>query len=188
MAPKPELKKAIAYEKIRASQWNDTFQAMLDYIEANNDELKLKVNTINSQLSTSVYNQLIENFKTMYPIGALYFGETDTCPLEELFGVWELVSQGRVIQGADDSHRPGTTVEAAIPNINATFTDNGHSGFARYSGAVSFVKDGTKSNSGEASNGGVYTFNASRSSSIYKDDCDTVQPPAYVVNIWKRTE
>lgn len=193
MATKPELNKAVVYEKIKANKYNENFDILLNYIEEVSDELMLKVNTINSQLSSSI----LSNLQSVYPIGSLYIGVTDVCPIANLFGTWEKVSEGRVLQGADGSQEVGTTIEAGLPNIKAS---------ARFGGSYSGGADVTaslKSGSGAiyvantftgatvAGAGGNYTvstmgFDASRSNSIYGNS-DTVQPSAYLVNIWKRT-
>ena len=71
----------------------------------------------------------------------------------------------------------GGYVAPALPNITGTFTNNGHAGYADATGAFTSTKNNTGSNSGGASDGGFYSFDASRSSSIYGNS-DTVQPPA----------
>lgn len=183
MATKPELNKAVAYEKIKANKYNENFNALLNYIEDVSEELMLKVNTINSQLSSTV----LSNLQSVYPVGSLYIGVTDTCPIANLFGTWEKVSMGRVLQGADGSQVAGSTIEAGLPNITGTFTNNGHGSYAKTSGAFSGGGNvNGHSNDGHATDGGTFTFDASRSNSIYGKS-ETVQPPAYVVNIWKRT-
>ena len=187
MATKPELNKAKAYEKIRANKYNENFDVLLDYIEDVSEELMLKVNTINSQLSSTI----LSNLQSVYPIGSLYIGVTDTCPIANLFGTWEKVSSGRVLQGADGSQEVGTTVEAGLPNItgDVQWTGNGRDvgNYSIKSGCFSGSYRGGYGNGDQYSNGYVINFDASKSNSIYKDDCDTVQPPAYLVNIWKRT-
>lgn len=180
MAIKPELKQAVAYNKIKAIDYNSNFNTLLDYIEDISEELTLKVNTINSQLSSNVLSSL----QSVYPVGSIYIGVTDTCPIANLFGTWEKVSEGRVLQGADSSHEVDTTIEAGLPNITGWF-GNGESD-GSYGGA--FYWNGTQS--GNTQTGGSTdskcSFDASRSSSIYGKS-NTVQPPAYLVNIWKRT-
>lgn len=183
MATKPELNIAVAYAKNKASAYNENFDRLLDYIEEVSEELNLKVNTINSQLSSSV----LSNLQSVYPIGSLYIGVNDNCPIANLFGTWEKVAEGLCLQGATGSQVPGETVEAGLPNIKATFT--ARSDFSTKetpTGAVT-VSAWSSGHAGGASSGTKYTFNASKSNSIYKDDCDTVQPPAYLVNVWKRT-
>ena len=188
MATKPELNIAVAYAKNKASEYNENFDRLLDYIEAVSEELNLKVNTINSQLSSSV----LSNLQSVYPVGSLYIGVTDTCPIANLFGTWEKVSMGRVLQGATGSQVPGNTVEAGLPNIKGTATAIGSSvGFPRDNGIFTgaFYNSKTIGEAFSVSSGGdgaTFAMDASRSSSIYGKS-NTVQPPAYLVNIWKRT-
>lgn len=97
-----------------------------------------------------------------------------------------------VLQCSDDSHKAGTTVEAGLPNITgeATFlqTDGTDQNkypdlgcFSwynyKYSWKTSVINDGPAKRD--------LLFNASRSNSIYGNS-DTVQPPARIVNVWKR--
>lgn len=180
MATKPELNIAVAYAKNKASEYNENFDRLLNYIEEVSEELNLKVNTINSQLSSSV----LSNLQSVYPIGSLYIGVNDTCPIANLFGTWEKVAEGLCLQGAKSGQVAGNTVAAGLPNITGSIvTPHGD-----VSGAFTTVK---LSNSDIRGASGSYpryqdTFNASRSSSIYGKS-NTVQPPAYLVNVWKRT-
>lgn len=179
MATKPELNIAEYGKDISSVQYNDNFDKLNDYIEAISEELILKVNTINSQLSSNV----LSNLQSIYPVGSLYIGTTDTCPIANLFGTWEKIEEGLCLQSVKGDQVAGTTVEAGLPNIK------GHI-YAPTNGGVdgAFYADGSFNVHGGGDwltrSGG---FDASRSSSIYKDDCKTVQPPAYLVNIWKRT-
>jgi hypothetical protein len=184
MAIKPELNVAKAYEKIKANKYNENFDILLNYIEEVSEELELKVNTINSQLSSSV----LSNLQAVYPVGSLFISTTDTCPIANLFGTWEKVAEGLCLQGATGGQIPGETVEAGLPNITGEFPD--WVGASGYKGA--FYNTTTSSHTSPNSPLSNITsqatgFDASKSNSIYKDDCDTVQPPAYLVNIWKRT-
>lgn len=179
MAIKPELKQAVAYNKIKATDYNSNFNTLLDYIEDISEELTLKVNTINSQLSSNVLSSL----QSVYPVGSIYIGVTETCPIASLFGTWELVSSGRVLQGADSSHSAGTTIEAGLPNITGHINAGGLDGSS--SGAF-YDEDTTWYGHDGGLRRAAHGFNASRSNSIYGKS-DTVQPPAYLVNVWKRT-
>ena len=183
MATKPELNIAGYADDISSAKYNDNFNKLNDYIEAISEELTLKVNTINSQLSSNV----LSNLQSIYPVGSLYIGTTNTCPIANLFGTWEKVSEGRVLQGVKGDQVAGETVEAGLPNITGSFRP----WLAVYdgTGAISLSGTGTLIGGTGAFNSGNSNVNldASKSSSIYKDDCDTVQPPAYLVNIWKRT-
>ena len=177
MATKPELNIAEYGKDISSVQYNDNFNKLNDYIEAISEELILKVNTINSQLSSNV----LSNLQSIYPVGSLYIGTTDTCPIANLFGTWEKVSEGRVLQGVKGDQVAGETVEAGLPNItgNIPSVDSWANGVFYVGGRTGGLDGGGV---------GVYSkeFNAARSSSIYGKST-TVQPPAYLVNIWKRT-
>lgn len=171
MATKPELNIAVAYAKNKASEYNENFDRLLDYIEAVSEELDLKVNTINSQLSSSV----LSNLQSVYPIGSLYIGINDTCPIANLFGTWEKVAEGLCLQGATDSQVPGETVEAGLPDHSHSYTFKSQRG-----------GDNSGGDSNSISNATFQTGLASASNPIYGKS-DTVQPPAYLVNVWKRT-
>lgn len=184
MAIKPELKQAVAYNKIKATDYNSNFNTLLDYIEDISEELTLKVNTINSQLSSNVLSSL----QSVYPIGSIYIGITETCPIANLFGTWEKVADGLCLQGVTGSQVAGETVEAGLPNIKgALYSVRGSDGLSASEGAL---YNTSGSNNGANSPDSVpcknILFDASRSNAIYGKS-NTVQPPAYLVNIWKRT-
>lgn len=152
-----------------------------------NDEIDY--NTIyNITDDKNITQELLE---TIYPVGSIYIGTMETCPLAALLGTWTLVSSGRVLQGSDANHAAGTTIEAGLPNITGAvwsgdwevgtnFDANG--AFDKVKGSVHAPNSGSDRNEVKQIN-----FDASRSSSIYGNS-DTVQPPAFVVNIWKRVE
>ena len=144
--------------------------------------------------------------ETLYPVGAIYIGTMSVCPLSALFGTWELVGAGKVLQGADANHLAGSSIEAGLPNITGTYAPllNGTDTYpstvssslsaSNLSGA--FTLDNTNNGRDWHFNTSTYQYNsnnhanlkldASLSNSIYGNS-DTVQPPAFVVNIWKRT-
>ena len=187
MATKPELNIAEYGKDISSVQYNDNFDKLNDYIEAISEELMLKVNTINSQLSSNV----LSNLQSIYPVGSLYIGTTDTCPIANLFGTWEKIEEGLCLQSVKGDQVAGTTVEAGLPNITGTFSTS-NVWIGHYYSATGALNDTQGEASNKAGDGGTttyvkkYSFNASRSSNIYGKS-STVQPPAYLVNIWKRT-
>jgi len=123
----------------------------------------------------------------IYPVGSIYISIANNSPASFLGGTWELVSSGKVLQGADSTHAAGTTINAGLPNIsgniwwNNTWKGGGSDG--------AFSRTTTKMG-GYSGNGtdeySKYTLDASKSSSIYGNST-TVQPPAYCVYMWKRT-
>lgn len=127
------------------------------------------------------------SWEDIYPVGSIYITTNKTCPLQEMgIGTWSLVSQGRVLQGAASGETAGGTKEAGLPNItgffHADYKDSATSGAFYNNGNASNVK-GLAGASGAHATG--INFNASRSSAIYGKS-STVQPPAFLVNIFKR--
>lgn len=124
---------------------------------------------------------------TLYPVGAIYIGTMNACPLQALgVGTWTLVSSGRVLQGVSSGQTVGSTIEAGLPNI----TGNTGINVAGYNPTGCFFADTTVTNGATASRGAYGSgigINASTSSSIYGNS-NTVQPPAYLVNIWERIQ
>lgn len=120
---------------------------------------------------------------SIYPVGSLYIGTQNTCPMAALIpnSTWTLVAQDRALWGGNGSNA-NTTIAAGLPNITGVVTGLGD---VTVSGAF---ERGPRV-AGNGGGGGTInadTFNASRSSSIYGSST-TVQPPAYRVNVWRRT-
>lgn len=150
------------------------------------------------QIATALQPADLNNtLAALYPVGAIYIGTQATCPLATLISgsTWELISAGRVLQGADSGHAAGTTIEAGLPNITGAFEFGNISGVTypvgatRGDGAFVGAKYGSVANYGTgsySSSNQALEFYASRSNAIYGNST-TVQPPAYVVNIWRRT-
>lgn len=116
--------------------------------------------------------------------------------MSALFGTWEKISKGRVLQGASDEQTVGETIEAGLPNITgftAGFPYSASNCFSRYPNSSgtngpngAFYSAGyARVGSSDGREGPSVAFDASRSNSIYGNS-STVQPPAYIVNIWKR--
>lgn len=126
----------------------------------------------------------LETIKLIYPVGSLYIGLTQTCPLASLFGTWELITSGLTLQQANTDFPVGTEIPAGLPNLYGSFAlDNKHwlDGY--------LIKSVGDRNSGATGDNGLehhVEFNASNYNSIYGNS-DTVQPPALAVNIWRRT-
>lgn len=183
-----------SYNKLQAVgviNQNDATQAIQTWIgtKAEYEELiendQINANTIYNITDDS--NNFQNILETMYPVGAIYIGTMEICPMSALFGTWEKVSSGRVLQGADEDHSAGETIEAGLPNI--TYSNGGLTSDPVFDGPLAQVsrwnvmQNETTSSTRFIAN---YSFDASRSNSIY-GNADTVQPAAFVVNIWKRT-
>ena len=123
-------------------------------------------------------------FDLIYPIGSV-FATTGSAPT---LGTWEEVAQGRTLQGADDNHAAGSTVEAGLPNITGNFVLEEYNPNNTINGAFSVWTPETISRTsaeGTNSTWGRMYFNASRSNPIYGNS-STVQPPAYIVRFYRR--
>lgn len=130
----------------------------------------------------------------VYPIGSLYMTLNYVNPETFLGGRWVPLPADYALWTA--SSDAGKTIPAGLPNITGTTGNATSSGSliaqdaGGFSGAMYLnniasrkVSDGS---SGKYS-GGSIGFNASLSNSIYGSST-TVQPPAYKVYVWKRTE
>lgn len=124
----------------------------------------------------------------LYPVGAVYIGTMDVCPLATLgIGTWELVAADRVLQGAGTRGSVGTTINESLPNIKGSISSVAYA--TQQNGALIINSLGGYNQSGSSASLKGSTeikFDASNSSSIYQDDAP-VQQDAYLVNIWRRT-
>ena len=128
-----------------------------------------------------VNTQITAMLSTIYPVGSIYISTSATNPLEALFGTWELVAANKALWTGDGTNA-NTTKAAGLPNI----TGRVYSGDNGLGPTDAFYTSGNSNGpTGNYANRPVIYFNASRSSSIYGKS-STVQPPAYVVNVWRR--
>lgn len=128
----------------------------------------------------------------IYPIGAIYISVNSAEPSTLFGGEWESVGSGRVLQGADDTHSAGSTIEAGLPNITGEFSLIWHDDQIPYKkddNAFSTSSNGNKTTRMYSDSGSRYSdtisFDASKSNAIFGKS-DTVQQSALVVNMWKR--
>lgn len=139
------------------------------------------------------YNPAIDDvLEFIYPLDSLYFGTQQVCPLEVLMpgSVWELLPGDKALWTGAGANA-GTTIEAGLPNITGRASSagedssrlgpNGTEG-AFYCDQQGHVGSGT---SGAATYTITLGLDASRSNPIYGNST-TVQPPAYVINVWRR--
>ena len=140
--------------------------------------------SLTAAISTAISNML----STQFPVGAIYMGTQATCPMANLItgSTWTKVSSGKALWTGNGSNG-NTTIAAGLPNITGTFEcygmeDNG----VKSSGALYRAGAGSGKATGAVQSNVKMGLDASRSSSIYGNS-STVQPPAYVVNVWRRT-
>lgn len=167
-------------------------------------ETSTPANANDNSRKIATTEHIMNVLQAIYPVGSIYIGTQETCPMGAFFGTWELVSSGRALwtgngttgdgsnitNGSDYTSSTGATntISAGLPNIkgymggNVTWATNG--------GAfVNTTSRGTEPHGwdGSSSSRIQYNFDASNSNSIYSDNVTTVQPSAYVVNVWRRT-
>lgn len=150
----------------------------------NQENLQAKVEN-NKQKIDAMINKI-------YPVGSIYMSVNATSPSALFGGTWQSIGSGRVLQGADAAHAAGSTIEAGLPNIKGSVTSDDVNYYwgagTSASGAFENAHVGGSYISGASwggSRGNGFNFDASRCSAIYGRS-DTVQPPAFVVNIWVR--
>lgn len=155
---------------------------------------------INEKPDTSNVSTMISTMlNTLFPVGSIYLGTQNTCPLTSLINgsKWVLVGTNRALWGGNGSNG-GSTIEAGLPNFTHTHyarvnTQGAHSG----DGAVPYSATnylGSGASNSKAANNGSNVFNALNtgiiadavSNNAIYGRSSTVQPPAYRVNIWRR--
>ena len=127
-----------------------------------------------------------------YPVGSIYQSVLPASPAALFGGTWEQIAQDRVLMGASDSHKAGSTVEAGLPNITGQIAYNSNHGLVSSNSAVSSgcvfpgasIRNGALTGNNTAQTRDL-AIDASRSSAVYGRS-DTVQPAAYYVYIWLR--
>lgn len=141
---------------------------------------------------SDIYDRVSGVINRIYPIGSIYLTVSNDNPATLLgLGTWQKVASGRVLQGSDNDHTAGTTIEAGLPNITGKFTQSDCQ-VGTYNAGANGAFYMTYENRGymygrmnSSENKGDLGFDASLSNSIYGNS-NTVQPPAFVVNIWQR--
>lgn len=123
----------------------------------------------------------------LMPIGYIWTTVSKDDPNELYGGTWQLVSSGRYLRGVAATTNAGGTVDEQLPNIKGDYTLE-LTGNAGQSGAFKWTKNsGNRQPNYTGSNSwGNLSFDASRSSSIYKNNGHVI-PNSYTVHFWQRT-
>lgn len=153
---------------------------------------------IDLAVKTAVLKAKKETILECRPVGSYFITETEDDPNILFGGGWEKLTGRYVLQCSDDTHKAGTTVEAGLPNIEGGFqgvnwsvNDDNLSLYDVYGGFTQGkeVFNGEHMNPSWDNTAGVrrvkIDLSASKSNAIYGRS-DTVQPPARIVNVWKR--
>lgn len=161
-----------------------------------NDNDAVNMSQLNNAVSSSVSNLL----SALYPVGSIYITtqNVQVCPLQSLIpgSHWNQPAQNMTLWGATVTNA-NTYIAAGLPNITGAYnarcfhysTSQGAAATgALYQATSGYGEDWRRQNAGgtDGSNMWPLVFDASRSNSIYGSS-STVQPPAYRVNVWRRT-
>lgn len=126
---------------------------------------------------------------SVHPIGSIFITMDNANPKDILgVGTWERIKTGVTLWSGDGTNT-GTELEAGLPNIKGYYNENCGSGDSTSTDGAIFIDN--KRNcpwwSGAVNVNRLNRFNidASRSNPIYGKS-ETVQPPAIVVNMWRR--
>lgn len=129
-----------------------------------------------------------------FPVGSIIARDDDDKPEILNYGQWIKIATDRVLQGGGQ-HSVGSDVRAGLPNItgDAKMYYNGDTGGWHFKDAKvtgAFVKGDvvqTACSWSAYNSARSLKFDASLSNKIYGSS-NTVQPPAHIVNFWKRIE
>ena len=189
----------------------NTLNGRIDTIVGGDVYTKSEVNQLlaNKVTQSDIDTSISTLLTTMYPVGSVYIGTQATCPMATLIAnsTWELVSSGKALWTGNGTNG-NSTINAGLPNITATWGGTTYGNAAAqicingvYNGITSVPVSGAATVTNLNTDGADYScggsafhglggvklgFNASSSNSIYGNS-STVQPPAYVVNVWRRT-
>ena len=153
---------------------------------------------IPSEILTRVTSSIVS---AIYPVGSIYISIESSCPIASLIpdSTWTLVGAGRALWtgNGQTSANGGTTANSSyanakantiiaegIPNITGSFYSE-----RKNCNGVFYNNDENREGGGDNTDHAISElihFNASTQRSIYGQS-STVQPRAYVVNVWKRT-
>ena len=139
------------------------------------------------QLSEGGNSNILGALEKIYPVGSIYLSVTDTCPIAELLpnSTWIKTANNLCLQGSSDSLKAGSTVSAGLPNITGDVCSETNRGGTSCLGAFYSDSSTRGAHDGQTTKP-LIKFDASKSNSIYGNS-NTVQPPAYIVNVWRRT-
>lgn len=172
--------------------------------EVLNDKADLDLGNVNDSGESKIISLVLQS---LYPVGAIYIGVLTECPLKQLIpgSEWRLIESGMALwtgNGQIGNYDLVTTpqtaahnvIAAGLPNITGSIEITGETGvwFQTGDGSGALSTRGSTQNVAAADSVGRtvrehgIAIDASKSSSVYGNST-TVQPPAYVVNVWRRT-
>ena len=143
---------------------------------------------IDLAVKTAVLKAKKEAILECRPVGSYFITETEDNPNILFGGEWQKLTGRYVLQCSDANHKAGTTVEAGLPDIKGSVGGVfiwGDSGAGAFSGNVKEGPADFTIYNPMSHQWRTLDFKASNSNVIYGKS-DTVQPPARIVNVWKR--
>lgn len=166
---------------------NDTFTGAEGEItmDTTNKTIRIHDGTTAGGTTITTNSDIQTLLNSIYEIGSVYIGTQSVCPMIALIpgSTWELVSSDKALWTGDGTNA-NTTIEAGLPNITGSFSTASDQNLG--TGAFSWTTDKYSTNGGGQGGQWGINFSAQNSNSIYGNST-TVQPPAYVVNVWRRT-
>lgn len=154
-----------------------------------------QLSALKTETKSSLVGAINELFDIIYPVGSIFLSASSTINPQTLFGgTWEKISSGKCLWGSDETHSAGNTIEAGLPfpsiksSGSHTHYWNGYYGLGTTNDKYCRSRYQLSGDPTEAMtrNDGAHTHTFNEDS-IYKSTNTTVQPPAFVVDIWKRT-
>ena len=168
-----------------------TFPSVIDSSLAfpSTEYMTNKLTQLSADLTNDTDGKISDMLEAIYPVGAIYVGLTETCPIAALItdSTWELITDGLTLQQANSTHTVGTEIPAGLPNLSGSILTSG-ANLGTPSGVFTRSDNAYKNRDDDLDNKGyrILGFDASGSNTIYGQS-NTVQPPAFAVNIWRRT-
>ena len=115
MAETNYLKNFIDDEVITASDTNNNNQYLLSQISDNNAAVQQYITAQIASINSSLQTMKAEREK-LFPVGSLYIGIGETCPIAEIIGTWELVTTAKLLQEESTIKVKGTGAKLGVNN------------------------------------------------------------------------
>lgn len=174
MAETNYLKNFIDDEVITASDTNNNNQYLLSQISASNAAMQQYVASQIASVNSSLQTMKMEREK-LFPVGSLYIGVGETCPIAEIIGTWVLVTTAKLLQDGSTIKIKGTGAKLGVNNKGDT-----RSGYLNlYRSSYNEI-----TMPGGGNHGSVYVTTDEGGSGIIAN----TPVNTFDVNIWKRTE
>ena len=146
------------------------------------------------KVHTHTASDITNLLDTIYPVGSIYLtistnplNPSGSSPASWLGGKWYLLPADKALWTA--SSGAGQTIDAGLPNVKGDNTNpfRTRDNISTSSSPIwSEPAPNISFGGGSAVTSSILRLDLSHGNSIYRDDVDTVQPPAYKVYAWRR--